>query len=201
MSEYRLPPVTNPRVQAHSPQVLVDHEHSLVWVIPPKCAQTSLRKLAGPECDHTSFLHNVAALLLDPSWRLVMSVRNPFHRFQSAWKNKYSQVPFPSLMNTVLSHHDIALDIHLQSQAHLLTLLGVDWPDHYLRVGPDLESDVGKLAFYFPHLEGRPLLHENKSGDGRQPNILECSSEVLQQFQFRYARDFQLWEDANDPTA
>lgn len=196
MTAYTKPPVCAPRKLAFSSQVIADHDHQILYVLPPKCAQTSLRLWIGPEVESPVRFEKVPALR---DYLVVMSVRNPYHRFVSAWRNKFSNVTFDALLNHALGHGDMALDIHLQSQSHLLDLAGIDEPDLFLRVGPDLADDVANFAMSREWLEQRELTHENVSGATMGP-FMDLPNEVLDMFKFRYRDDFNLWEIANGCT-
>ena len=193
---YGKTPVVRPRLMEFSAQVVADHDHQILYVFPPKCAQTSLRKYVGPLVESPVRFDKARKLVHEDDYLTVMSVRNPYHRFVSAWRNKFPNVPFEVLLHHVLDHGDMALDIHLQSQCHLLDLAGIDEPDHFLRVGPGLVEDVAIFSAHREWLQWIQLAHENKTGAG-MGDFLTCDNDTIKMFQWRYRADFELWEIAN----
>lgn len=202
MSDYTKPQVVEPRLMEFSSQLVADHDRQVLYIFPPKCAQTSLRKWACFAHESPVRFDKVPAL---SHYTIVMSVRNPFHRFVSAWQNKYPNVSFDALLKQAISTQDMALDIHLQAQSYYLDLAGIDVPDFFLRVGPWLADDVAAFTEALSQrgalegLEQRELTHENKSGATIGP-FDQYDNEVLELFKYRYRDDFKLWELANEST-
>jgi hypothetical protein len=173
-----------------SAQVLLDHLHHTVWVFPPKCAQTALRKWVGksnPGVISPVPFVNARTMINRHHYRLVMSVRNPASRIVSAWKNKWPQLSLREVVMTACSRTDYALDLHLQSQMYLLRCLERTVPDIALRVGPEL----GAMCQALPWMQDSPA-KENVSGS-RLDDFVALPTEVTDLFYERFADDYSLW--------
>lgn len=186
MSNYNLPLVRAPRVQGQSQQILTDGH--IVLVCPPKCAQTSLRQWLG----QAEPLSPRAAE--EAGYPIVMAVRNPYARLVSAYRNKFSKMRFRAFVNKVTSTHDLACDIHVQSQTWLLP--EGRYPDYMIRV-EHLAQDVERFALGTRYQE-RELKHANASSGGHYLKQYEgFSQEDMDVVRARYRDDFALWNYAN----
>lgn len=196
MSAYDLPPVHDEaRLMAGSAQILTDHKRHTVWVFPPKCAQTSLRMWVGEDnVVHNSAFVGARNLIKTHAYRVVMSVRHPEARLISAWRNKFDHLSLGTLVQDAVAHTDHILDIHLRSQCYLLDMIGIERPHRYIRV-EHLAHDTN----FIPWVDG-PVGHENTTGS-KATDFETLPLDLQTLFRHRYARDYALWEDAQQAYA
>jgi len=195
MSEYNQPLIVPPHTREKSAQVISIPQHNTIFIFPPKCAQTSLRRWVGSDVVSPTYYRNVGG-----NEAIVMSVRNPFDRLVSAWANKYDNRAFGAFVTNVCSHTDEALDIHVQSQGYLLERCGRrqhGTPDYFLRVGESLYSDISALKRQLTWLRGSPE-HANKSAHESGLAMFSKDRELYEMVRARYRDDFELWEMANE---
>lgn len=188
MGDYILPQVLDePVLKDKSAQVIIDHARYIVWVFPPKCAQTALRIWVGDFNVVSPATFEAARNCLDNrKYRLIMSVRHPVSRLLSAHANKFPATSLGKLIHAVAKHADTALDIHLQSQSYLLNRLGREKPDLVLRV-EQLEADCRAL----PHVEGAPEVRNTSNWDYSVYDGLDRATKEL--LVWRYRHDIKLW--------
>lgn len=188
------PQVLAPRITDFSAQLIFVPRNNTLYVFPPKCAQTSLRKWVGTE----GVVSPMHFREVPQSALVIMSVRNPIERIASAWANKYPETDFRQFVLNCCKHTDEALDIHCQAQSHLLRRAGFHRPDYYIRVDDNLIPDILRLRKQVGWVpEGNPK-HEN--AQVRQTGlslITQHGMDLFNLIEARYAEDFKLWEIAN----
>jgi hypothetical protein len=189
MSNYILPPVLEtPVLRDKSAQVIIDHSRYIVWVFPPKCAQTALRIWVGDDNVVSPATFEAARhCLIDLKYRLIMSVRHPVRRFMSAHANKFPAIPLGKLVHMVAKHADPALDIHLQAQTYLLHRLGRENPDLALPV-----EHLGQYCKALPFVEGEPDIRNTSQWHYHEYHDLPEADRSL--LEWRYRDDFALWD-------
>lgn len=191
MGDYILPPVLDvPVLKDKSAQVIIDHKRYIVWVFPPKCAQTSLRVWVGDENVASPATFAAARNCInDRKYRLIMSLRHPVSRFLSAHANKFPHLPLEKLVQLASQHTDAALDIHLQSQSYYLDRLGRERPDLVLRV-ESLREDCEHIGW----VEDVPEVRNTSSWSHDEFMALPVYLREL--LIYRYSRDLALWESS-----
>ena len=171
------------RIIAKSPQIILDRYDDL-WVIPPKCAQTSIRKWIGDDTisGNTSIADGRAK-------RRIMVVRHPVNRLASAYFNKYDNLARGEFLRQVLKTSDEACDIHVRSQTALL------WDEYGRYHNPDVFIQFEKLEPALAGLRpGKPLPgHDNKSGRSAGEFAAMLPNETINQILLRYKHDYHLW--------
>lgn len=177
-------------VKTQSAQVLVDSQRKRVYIFPPKCAQTTLRRFIGDYGIKSPVTFEEAKAAIAAGYMVIMAVRDPKARLVSAWRNKFNSLKLSDVAQAAIMNSDHALDIHLRPQAHLLDMLGRPNVDAYIRVGSHMAEDTRRLGL------GSPTEHMNASGS-KAADYETLPDYVRGALEARYTWDYRLWEEAN----
>lgn len=185
----RLQTWTYPEVDYASTQLLLDHGRKVIWIIPAKNAQTSIRTWVG-DVESPVFYADAMNAINELGYTVVMAIRNPTHRLVSAWRNNFPSQTLEAVANAAINHDDKTLDQHLRSQLYIWEAIGRPTVHHYIRVGEDMTADCEALPF----MTGYPE-HVNAShSDVADFDTLDLLPQAL--YRRRFANDYALWEQA-----
>ena len=197
------------------PQInnLVITEERIAFFCIPKCANASVKQVFHETFGQLRYLSKERIRGLD-GYLTIAIVRDPFERAISTWAHKILELgpeedrfrydewftlgmTFPQYCETVAEIPDSGIDVHFQSQAHLIAVKGVTVPEYVYRFEslPDSWSNIQDLVLRHCYAPLPSLPQMNATAIDRWP--LRADLRCRELINRRYAADYQIWERAS----